>query len=289
MKKSLENFISAQLRVFYPLQSGLGTIANSKFFRKLDGNPMEDIVAKSGSFSLVVPQNDYVGRSIKYFGDLDRKVTWVVRKVLQPGDHAIDIGANLGLVSFKMLESVGSSGKVISFEPQSRMINYIEQSMRLNGIENLHLQKMGLADKADNLRLSIPEHNAGAASFASEAGSHFEEVPVTTLDEFNRNNSLDDVRLVKIDVEGFEPQVFIGGKEFFTKVKPYVIVFEENQKTDGVPESISIIQSYGYDVFSLPKAWFSVSLHPYESSSDAHDFVAIHKAAPMTLRRKVGI
>lgn len=289
MKKILEKFILSQLRIFYPLQSGLGTIANSELFRKLDGNPAGDVEAKSGRFSLVVPQNDYVGRSIKYFGDLDRKVTWVIRKVLQPGDHALDIGANLGLVSFKMLEIVGPTGKVISFEPQSRMVNYIEQSIRLNGIKNLYVHKLGLADKSDKLRLSIPDHNAGAASFASEVGSHFEEVPVTTLDEFNRDNILDKVRLIKIDVEGFEPQVFMGGEEFFAKVKPYVIVFEENRKTVGDPESISIIQSYGYDVFSLPKVWLSVYLQPYESGSDAHDFVAIHKTAPITLRRKLGI
>ena len=289
MKKSHWNFISTLLRVLYPMQSGLGLIANCKFFRKLDGNNLGDIVVKSGRFSLVVPQNDYVGRSIKYFGDLDKKVTWLVRKVLQPGDHALDIGANLGLVSFKMLERVGPSGKVIAFEPQSRMINYMEQSITLNGTENLHLQKLGLADKPDKLRLSIPEHNAGAASFALEAGSRFEEVPVTTLDDFYRKNSLGNVRLIKIDVEGFEPQVFVGGKEFFTEIKPYVIVFEENRKSEGVPKSISTIQSYGYDVFSLPKAWFSVSLRPYERGAHAHDFVAIHKAAPITLRRKLGV
>ena len=273
----------------YPLQSGLGTIANSKIFKFLDGNRAGDILADCGSYSLVVPQDDYVGRSIKYFGDLDRKVTWLVQKVLQPGDTAIDIGANLGLMSFKMLERVGTSGKVIAFEPQSRMIGYLQQSINHNGIENLYLQKMGLADKIDRLRLSIPEHNAGAASFSSETGRRFEDVPVTTLDEFSRGHNLNDVRLIKIDVEGFEPQVFSGGKEFFAKVKPDVIVFEENRDTKYTPESISIIEAYGYDVFSLPKTWFSVALHPYEDGSQAHDFVAIHKTAPNALRRNLGL
>lgn len=102
------DFIPTILRKIYPLKSGLGTIANSKVFKRLDGNPMGDIVAKSGRFDLVVPQDDYVGRSIKYFGDLDKKVTWVVCNVLEPGDTALDIGANLGLVSFQMLDRVGT-------------------------------------------------------------------------------------------------------------------------------------------------------------------------------------
>lgn len=277
------------LRTFYPFQSGLGTIANSKALRRLDGNPGGDIVAKVGRYGLVVPQDDYVGRSIKYFGDLDKKVTWVIEKVLQPGDIAIDIGANLGLISFKMLERVGVSGKVIAFEPQSRMISYLEKSIVHNDIKNIHLQKLGLGDSPETLQLSIPFHNSGAASFSAEVGSHFEEVPVTTLDDFHREHGLEGVRLIKVDVEGFEPRVFWGGKEFLTTVKPDVIVFEENRKTGGIPESIRIIQSYGYDVFSLPRAWFHVSLRRYQEGADGHDFVAVHQSADSTLRRKLGI
>lgn len=281
--------MSAVLRAIYPLKSGLGTIANSKILKALDGNPEGDINARSGRFTLVVPQYDYVGRSIKYFGDLDKKVTWVVRKVLKPGDHALDIGANLGLVSFKMLESVGPTGKVTAIEPQSRMVKYIEQSVFLNRIENLQIHRLGLAEKPGILRLSIPEYNAGAASFSRESGSHFENVSVTTLDDLSRDNSLNDVRLIKIDVEGFESLVFAGGQEFFAKVKPDVVVFEENQKHQGVPEAITIIQSYGYDVFSLPKAWLRVYLQPYKCGANAHDFVAVHKDAPIALRRGLGV
>ena len=178
--------LSFALRNCYPLQSGLGKIANSNFIKRLDGNPLGDIVAKAGRFRPAVPQDDYVGRSIKYFGDLDRKVTWVIRRVLKPGDTALDIGANLGLVSFKMLENVGSDGKVIAFEPQSRMRDCIEKSIAINGIENLHLRGIGLASKLGTLRLSIPDRNAGAASFVSKRGTQFEEVAVETMDEFWR-------------------------------------------------------------------------------------------------------
>jgi FkbM family methyltransferase len=277
------------LRMVYPFQSGLGTVANSQLLRRLDGNPSGSIIARSGRFKLVVPQDDYVGRSIKYFGDLDKKVTWVVNKVLQPGDTALDIGANLGLVAFKMLERVGPSGKVIAFEPQSRMTDFIAQSIAQNSIKNLHLQKMGLADAPATLQLSIPEHNAGAASFVSEGGALFEEVPVTTLDDFHQKNGLNGVRLIKIDVEGYESRVFKGGKAFLASVKPDVIIFEENQRTGEIPDSVSFIQSYGYDVFSMPKAWFTITLQPFQPDADGHDFVAIHKDAPAALRRKLGV
>lgn len=282
-------FLSFLLRRFYPLQSGMGTIANTAAFRRLDGNPGGDIVAKVGRFSLVIPQDDYVGRSIKYFGELDKKVTWVIRRTLRPGDTALDIGANLGLMSFKMLECVGETGRVIAFEPQSRMAGYIRQSIAHNRVGNLYLNQMGLADKAATLRLSIPDHNAGAASFATNRGSRTEEVPVTTLDEFAQTHALGRVRLIKVDVEGFEPRVFSGARTFLTTSPPEVIVFEENRKTGGMPESVRILQSYGYTVFTLPKALLRVTLQPYRQEARAQDFVAIHDAAPPTLRGDLGI
>lgn len=283
VSKILRGFCS-----FYPLRSGLGTLANSNLFKSLDGNPNTESYVPSGTFKLMVPDDDYVGRSIKYFGDLDRKVTWVIRQVLRRGDTALDIGANLGLVSFKMLETVGKSGRVFAFEPQSRMVSFIERSIAENGVENLHLQQQGLASAPGVLKLSIPEGNAGAASFATSNAERVEEVAVTTLDAFTAEHEIDTVRLIKIDVEGFEAEVFAGGETFLKSVRPDVIIFEENRVSEEVPASISTIQSFGYEVYALPKSWFSVRLVAYDPQIAAHDFVAIHRDAPTKLRRKLG-
>ena len=277
-------------RTLYPLQSGRGYLANSGFLKRLDGNPNGDIISDCGGFRLVVPQDEYVGRSIKDFGELDRKITWVVDRVLRPGDTAIDIGANLGLVSFSMLQHVGPSGRVHAFEPQSRMADYINRSISVNKVDNLLLHRAGLGDTPGTLRLAIPDNNAGAASLCSQNGTRFEDVAITTLDAFQQQAALSDVRLLKIDVEGFEPQVFSGGRNFFLALRPDVVIFEENRvATDGPPDSVQIIQSLGYDVFALPRTWFSVKLCPYELGLKAHDFVAIHRNAPHETRRALGL
>ncbi len=276
-------------RNFYPLKSGAGLISNSKFLKAIDGNPKTDAICRIGRYKLAIPENDYVGRSIKYFGDLDKKITWVIRQTLRPGDTAFDIGANLGLVSFKMLEIVGDSGKVIAFEPQSRMADYIEQSIGLNGIENLQLERIGLSDKPGTLKLSIPEHNAGAATFMSNISSNFEEASITTLDIFEEENRLGKVRVVKIDVEGFEEKVFNGAKNFIAKSQPDVIIFEENRNTMEKPKSVSVLEDIGYDIFSLPKTLFSVKLLPFQTGADAHDFVAVHHEASHELRKRLGL
>lgn len=218
-----------------------------------------------------------------------KKNFWVVNKTLRPGDAALDIGANLGLVSLKMLAKVGESGQVIAFEPQSRMVAFIEKSIALNNIKNMHVHRVGVGDEKGTLKLSISEKNAGAASFTLNTGGLSEEAKVITLDDFAQENDLSQVRLIKIDVEGFESRVISGGKNFFTSVKPHVVLFEENQRGETHPPSVPILQTYGYDIFALPKALFSIKLNEYRSGEDANDFVAVHKEAPADLRRRLGI
>src|SRR3954468_7301384 len=84
----------------YPFYSGCGTVANSSFIRWLDPRPGASLVwTETPGGELLVDPHDWVGRTIARLGDLDPKLTWVLRRLAKPGDQAIDIGSNFGLVS----------------------------------------------------------------------------------------------------------------------------------------------------------------------------------------------
>ena len=70
------------------------------------------------------------------------------------------------------------------------------------------------------------------------------EVDVTTLDAFisDNNYAKDKYYILKVDVEGFEKQVFEGGKEFLKHYNIDGIVFECFSKDDV----FEVLKSYGY-------------------------------------------
>jgi hypothetical protein len=66
---------------------------------------------------IVVNTNEDIGRLIATLGIYDLVVSEAITRLLDPGDVAVDAGANIGYMSAIMAEQVGPDGRVMSFEP----------------------------------------------------------------------------------------------------------------------------------------------------------------------------
>jgi FkbM family methyltransferase len=275
----------ASITRMYPLYSGGGRLANLPLLHRVAGASDEIGWARvqRGGYLAAAPLGDYDGRSIFYFGE-DRKISWVCSRLIQPGDTVIDIGANMGSVSLVLSALVGKRGRVHSFEPNPQMQALIESSIARNGIENIRLHRMALGARAGELVLSIPRGHTGAASFipARAMADHDQIcVPVDTLSAALAGEDIDRIRLVKVDVEGFEPQVFEGGAEMFARTPPDVILFELLDLEGAISNhpSIKILSEYGYGFFCLPRRLFRMSaesIDPFDPHARLHgrDLVA---------------
>ncbi|WP_299705130.1 FkbM family methyltransferase [uncultured Tateyamaria sp.] len=233
---------------------------------------------------------------MRFVGDLDPKVSWVVDQVLRPGDTALDIGSNLGLVSLRMAARVGPTGAVHAFDPQPRMQAYLRKTMDLNPNLPITLHPIGLGPSSDTLQLTIPAHNAGAASLVASVGTTHPsaqtvDVSVEPLDSYAKAAGITNVRMIKMDVEGFEAQVLKGASAFLEENKPVVILLEDNARdaASGQSQALKILQELGYAIYTLPRALFSVRLGKVSDGDAAHDFVAVSPQAPTQLRRKLRI
>lgn len=275
----------------YPFKSGCGTFANAPIFRKLDVWHGEDDWATVFGGSAYVPSQDYVARAMKYVGDLDRKVSWVVDRCLNAGDTAVDVGANLGLVTLRMAAHVGPSGMVHAFEPQAWLRSYFRRTLTQNGLSQIILHDLALGATPGEMVLRVPPDNAGAASLVSDHGVE-QTVQVETLDRMISDFRRSRIALMKIDVEGFEANVLKGGQTLLRDFPPHVILLEEHRSTNpDLPESLRLLSTYGYKIFGLPKALLSVKLVPVEdmAGQSAHDFIAIAPDCPAAIRAKLHI
>ncbi len=153
----------------YPLAIGRGTIANSQLVRDLlAAAPSEEVAAKAGDGRLIVQTDDYVGRTVLLFGDLDAKVSWVVDKLLQTGDNMLDVGANWGLVGMRAAGRVEPTGQVHAVEPQARLVAYGEASRDLNGYANVTFHNLALSETAGVMTLHVPAGNYGQGTLTPQ-------------------------------------------------------------------------------------------------------------------------
>ena len=188
------------------------------------------------------------------YDGFEKEETDYVASILKEGDIFIDIGSNIGLFSLIASRIVGDNGLVISFEPSPKTFMRFIENMKLNNLKNIDARNIGLSDKSDELTFYMSENGYDAwNSFAPSKDNKLEKeikVQVSSLDlELKKINKLL-IKLVKMDVEGWEKFVLYGGKDFFINYNPIVMVefTEENTFNAGYPvhEIFDIMQDFGY-------------------------------------------
>jgi FkbM family methyltransferase len=139
---------------------------------------------------------------------------------LVEGDTVIDIGAHYGVYSILMAAMVGSSGKVVAFEPDPYAREVFARNVALNpGIKRPVLEAAACSDGVGEATLYSRGGNAqsslarSAVEFSPEHKSEEIRVPLVTLDGYLREHRLPVPRWVKIDAEGAEVRILRGARE----------------------------------------------------------------------------
>lgn len=193
------------------------------------------------------------------YDGFEKHETNYLSAVLKKGDVFLDIGANIGLFSLLASKLVGEQGKIICFEPSTDVYSRLKENISSNNFTNIDSRNIGLSDKKGELTFYTSKNGHDAwNSFAPSQDDKLEKeikVEVSTLDYelLDINKTL--IKLVKIDVEGWEKFVLNGGRDFFVNFNPIVMVefTEENTFNAGysVYEIYDIMQSWGYSWYRI--------------------------------------
>jgi FkbM family methyltransferase len=197
--------------------------------------------------------SDSVLSKIIYDGFEEEELSFV-KEVLTDGDIFIDIGANVGLFSLIASDCIGATGSIISFEPSPVTFNRLQENITLNAIENSDLRNIGLSNQSGETNFYISDNGYDAwDSFAPSQDNKLQKtisVAVSSLDKELQQVDKSRIKLVKIDVEGWEKYVIMGGENLFRNYAPIVMVefTEENTFNAGyaIHEIYDLMVDYGY-------------------------------------------
>src|SRR5262249_25798701 len=107
----------------------------------------EEFVGKGGHiFKGFYTGNDDISRSLYWFGDFDPWVGFTLRKLAQPGEIALDIGANIGATALELARGVGSEGRVVCFEPMPDNLHRLRANLEANRAVNIDVEPIALSD-----------------------------------------------------------------------------------------------------------------------------------------------
>ncbi len=232
-----------------------------------------------GNLLIPVRSDDQATNNVLYRGRIAPDLEWVIEKYVEPGTIAIDVGANLGLVSALMAISAGADGEVWSVEPNPQMHARIRELFWLNRLENLRIVPCACSDTEGDAHLAIDaaDHTRSQLS-QSPAGV---PVQVTTLDKLLDGTSKR-VSFIKLDVEGHESQALAGARTTIRTHRPAVVFEMLPHAAQQVRQIGEILSSLDYEVVGVLREWGVQrgELCPEMTRKSHCNVLALPKAAP---------
>lgn len=158
----------------------------------------------------------------------------IYKSLLKDNFTVLDIGANIGLFCILGANKIGRNGKIYAFEPIKKTFETLQQNLVINNISNVIPSRLALSNMAGKVTFSIPtdiENVEGGDAFNSmNIGTSnimgADEVDCTMLDVFIAEHKIEQVDLIKIDIEGAEMLCFEGAKVLLGSSNPPIIIME---------------------------------------------------------------
>jgi FkbM family methyltransferase len=196
---------------------GLRTdIMGSPEYRSKFALPNQRVVDMGHAKVVVDSGEPEFGRHIAAHGGWEPHIMALIQRHLKPGDTYVDIGANVGVMAFTAAAAVGPGGRVIAFEPHPDNIRHFLAGVAVNGFQNVTLHGFALSD-AQSIFSLIGSSNG---YLMPEGQTSFQTVALPGDPLLADEKRID---MVKIDIEGHEPQALAGIKQALRKHRPLVV------------------------------------------------------------------
>lgn len=156
----------------------------------------------------------------------------VVLELLSAGpvDVAYDVGAHLGFMSLALSKLVGKTGRVFAFEPIPENQVAIDRLVEMNRLHQvINVTPLALGESNGKKRMLLREcssmHQLEEAHQGKRSNIYSTvDVESCTLDSFIFERGNPFPQLIKIDVEGAEESVLMGGLKTLEAYKPTLVV-----------------------------------------------------------------
>jgi len=221
---------------------------------------------RTGARTLIVRNTSWSTRGLIYWKP-DWKTALISHVVSQRGGTFLDVGANIGQTLVDFL-AAPAQGRYIGFEPNHICAQQIDRVIADNDLRGrCSVVPVGLSDATEIIPLYLApgEANDTGATIMADLRPNREYattlIPVYRLDDIADRLGIDEVALIKIDVEGAELQVLHGMTAMLKNSKPWIICeilhrdsqAAEQEYMKKVGDIAQFLADHSYEAYQLVK------------------------------------
>lgn len=169
--------------------------------------------------------------AIYLFGAFEPKTVHCYQKILKDGDWALDIGANIGAHTLPLAQAVSPKGQVCAIEPTDWAHSKLTKNLSLNPeiVQKVKTFQVALSDGKQkktsgfysswNVHAKTEAHPDHGGILNSAAGAKW-----ICLDDLRDQLDPKKIRLIKVDIDGHEPEAFRGGVKFLKETSAILLM-----------------------------------------------------------------
>jgi FkbM family methyltransferase len=206
-------------------------------------------------------------------GTYERSTTDLFSFLAKKSHVVFDVGAYWGWFTLLGAAILRNGGKVFSFEPSPRNFSMLQRSVQLNGFSNATLFEEAISNTDGECTL-YEGGNPYKHSLVRDFGLGSVSVKSSRLDTIAESLSLYRIDMLKMDVEGNEPQVFLGAQSLLQNKRICNIIMEYSPKSWSGYDSLldDLFQSFDvYHILDSPKPFTISPAKRYKLGENRHN------------------
>lgn len=199
--------------------------------------------------------SETIGFEIFANGIYEPATIFFIASKVKKGGGVVDIGVNIGAISIP-LSKVRCDLKIIGIEAAPWIFNYADFNVKLNQLSNIKLINKAMSNESNRrVEFYSPVDMYGKGSLAPVFTQESVTVETITLDSLVADEGVA-LDFLKVDVEGFEANVFRGGQVLLSRKKAPDILFEfvdwaEELAGESPGTAQSVLLDFGYNLYQF--------------------------------------
>ncbi|WP_306223433.1 FkbM family methyltransferase [Bosea beijingensis] len=167
------------------------------------------------------------GAHVMLDGYWEMWLTQFIARLVAPGMHVADVGANFGYYSLLMADLVGPAGRLLAVEPNPPVADALRRTLNLNGFGSRSSIVAAAAGAGEGEgRLMVPAGEPKNAALVNRTAPNEDKalvaVPIHSLDMLLRD--FPRVDFLKIDAEGAEEDIILGLNQVIERWRPRIVL-----------------------------------------------------------------
>ena len=179
----------------------------------------------------------------------------LLRKHIQQGDTILDIGANIGYYAKILSHITGPRGQVHCFEPDPDNFKHLTRAC--GQLKNVFLNQAAAGPRTETLKIyKSKQLNVDHRTYQPEEYDEVLDVKALSVDDYVKQQQVQKVDFIKMDIQGFEMQAFNGMKETLQRYPALNMISEFwpyglKKAGSSVSEYFQALQNEGFRCYLL--------------------------------------